>query len=80
MSSLLELESASITFLQYDSWLDCTQLMGGHSAQDLETILVSQSQDFKGRLDANVRRKVRAIVTQSAILSELEKAQLLALW
>lgn len=80
MASLLSIEVAAARFLHHDSWLDCTQLMGGHSAQDLETLLVAQSNDYKGRLGAGIRRRVRAIIAQSTVLTQFEKTSLLLVW
>lgn len=80
MSSLLELTPADLQFLTHDSWLDCTMLMGGYTAQALETIVQSASKEYLGRLPIGKRRAVRAIVEASRVLSNSDKAHLLAHW
>lgn len=80
MASMLELASADLQCLTHDSWLDCTMLMGGYSAQELETMVQSSSKEYLGRLPIIRRRAVRAIVENSRVLTTSEKKHLLILW
>lgn len=80
MSSIIQVTPAQLAFLTHDSWLDCTQTMGGHSAETLESLVLKKSRDFKGRLEQAQRRAVRAIIGESKLLSRADKAAMLALW
>lgn len=80
MASMLELSTGDLQCLSHDSWLDCTMLMGGYSAQALETMIQSGSSDYIGRLPTSKRRIVRAIVENSRVLTKADKVHLLAVW
>lgn len=80
MASMLELDADDLQCLTHNSWLDCTALMGGHSAQNLETMVQSSSKDYLGRLSTTRRRAVRAIVENSRVLTKADKQHLLAVW
>lgn len=80
MASMLELAAGDLQCLKHDSWLDCTMVMGGYSAQALETIVQSSSKEYLGRLSTPKRRAVRAVVEHSRVLTKTEKVHLLAVW
>lgn len=80
MASMLELRSQDVAFLKTNSWLDCTQMLGGHSAQILEDLVRNNSNDYCGRLDAHYRRAVRSIVENSRVLARSDKQHLLTAW
>lgn len=80
MASMLEVTHADLQCLTHDSWLDCTMLIGGYSAQVLETMVQAASRDYLGRLPVASRRAVRAVVEASRVLSTSDKGHLLASW
>jgi hypothetical protein len=80
MSSMIELQASDVNFLNADSWLDCSQLLGGHSAQLLEDLVKGASSDYLGRLETHHRRAIRAVIAQSRVLSKTDKQHLLAAW
>jgi hypothetical protein len=80
LASMVELTEKDVSFLSHDSWLDCTGLMGGHSAESLETMLESGAKEFLGRLDSDTRRHIRAVVSGSKVLTGNEKEHLLRVW
>lgn len=80
MASILHLSKEDCGFLDHDSVLDCTELLGGCSAQELEDAANASPSAARGRLDINIRRAVRAIISESKVLSSADKAKLLQLW
>lgn len=80
LASMLEVTSADLQCLTHDSWLDCTALMGGYSAQTLETLVQTSAKEYRGRLPTAKRRAVRAVVENSRVLTKSDKRHLLALW
>lgn len=80
MSSLVALPAHSNTFLSHDSWLDCTELLGGYSGEDIENLLQQDPRVLLGRLAANSRRAVRAVISASPLLAEAKKKVLLTIW
>jgi hypothetical protein len=80
MSSMVELKEESVSFLRHDSWLDCTQMLGGQTAQFLEDLVDGKSSDYLGRLDANYRRAIRSVIEHSKVISTSDKQHLLAAW
>ena len=80
MTSVLALDPQVQKFLGHASVLDCTELLGGFTAQELEDLRTADGTVFIGRLDATARRAVRAIVQSSRLLSADEKAYLLKEW
>lgn len=80
MSSMFQVTPSELTFLTHDSWLDCTILMGGHTAQALETHVLKNSRDYLGRLPVAQRRIVRAIVGASKLLPRGDITAMMALW
>lgn len=80
MASILELSGDSCGFLAHDSVLDCNELLGGYTAQELEDAANARPSAGRGRLDTSIRRAVRAIIANSRVLSQADKAMLLQLW
>ena len=80
MSSILKVMPTELTFLSHESWLDCTMVMSGYTAQDLETHVLNGNREYLGRMPAAQRRIVRAIINASKLLPRADKAAMLALW
>lgn len=80
LASILPIKRSACRFLHHDSYLDCTALAGGYTAQQLEDKVTADPGVFMGRLDVNTRRAVRAVITQNKLLTTAEKTSLLAIW
>lgn len=80
LASILPLKSSACRFLHHNSFLDCTALIGGYTAQQLEDKVTADPRVFVGRLDVNTRRAARAIIAQTKLLPITDKTSLLALW
>lgn len=80
MASILELESGSNAFLLHDSFLDCTETVGGYTAQEVEDLFNADQSVLVGRIDLKTRRAVRAVVESSALIAKREKPGILAIW
>jgi hypothetical protein len=64
------------TFLNYDSWLACHEVLGGYTASQLD----AKPDSYRGPLTQDVINAARNAVMQSRLLSEPEKAAILDQW
>ncbi len=67
-------------WLKHDSYLDCSSLIGGYTASELEDALAAEPRTLVGTIATAARRNVRRIVGSSELLSPAEVQQLLGGW
>lgn len=67
-------------FLNHDSVIDCSQLIGGPTASELEDLHTQNEGVLLGRVITSTRRSVRHIVKESDLLSTKDIAAILAIW
>lgn len=67
-------------FLGHDSFLDCSELMGGPTGSDLEDLHADDGSVLMGTVSVEARRNVRRIIESSILLTDNEKQALLLLW
>ena len=68
------------SFLHHDSILDTSQLLGGHTASDLEDLYQKDSNVLLGVVCAKLRRHARHVIENSEVLSKREIDSLLSVW
>ena len=68
------------SFLKRDSVMDCSEILGGPSASDLEDMYAKDDRVLLGRICTDARRNVRRIVGESELLSAKEIAAILEAW
>lgn len=79
-SGLVQLRQNEHAFLHHDSLMDCTQLMGGPTASDLEDLYQKSPDILKGNIAIGARRAGRHVIQSSALLSQAEISALLSIW
>jgi len=67
-------------FLSHDSWLDCSELIGGWTAAELEDQIGSEPECCIGRLSPKMLTAVRELVSVSRLLSDRDKTSILQQW
>ena len=67
-------------FLAHDSWLDCSELIGGWTAAELEDQITKEPECEVGRLMPKMLKVVRGLVTNSRLISERDKQMILQQW
>ncbi|MCC4587069.1 hypothetical protein LL962_08135 [Xanthomonas sp. NCPPB 1067] len=67
-------------FLRRDSVLDCSELVGGPTASDLEDRYAQDARVLLGRLSTPARRAVRAVTKDSVLLSGKEVVAIQGAW
>jgi hypothetical protein len=77
---VLSLPNGSHEFLTHDSWLDCSELIGGWTASELEDRLADDPDCDIGRLMPQMLKAVRTLVSESRLLSERDKRLILEQW
>ncbi len=82
---MLQAQLVSITardhkFLDHDSLMDCTELLGGFTGSDLEDLYAKDSSVLIGVLSHHVCRTARKVIRESPLLSKAERDALLVLW
>lgn len=80
MAHQVDLLEADHEFLSHDSVLDCSQVVGGPTASELEDLFLADEGLLLGRLATNCRRTARRVVQASDLLSPKEIAAILAIW
>jgi hypothetical protein len=80
MRHQIALPEADHRFLGHDSVLDCSDLKGGLTASDLEDEFNKNSAVLRGSISSKARRAARYAITHSALLTQAEIEELLALW
>ena len=80
MLSIIGLPKADHPFLTKDSYLDCTEMVAGYTAQQVEDLFIAQPDILLGDMSAGTRQAVRALGSNSPTLTALEKVALLAHW
>ena len=63
-------------FLIHDSWLACHEVIGGWTAAQID----ADQNCYRGPLDGSVVAAVRAVIAESKLFSEREKAAILDQW
>jgi hypothetical protein len=63
-------------FLTHDSWLVCDEVIGGWKVGEIEAI----KECHRGPLDVGTLAVVRAVIQESKLHSERDKAAMLAQW
>jgi hypothetical protein len=63
-------------FLTHDSWLACHEIVGGWTVAEMEAVMGC----YRGPLDAGTLAVVKALIQESRLHSELDKAAILAQW
>lgn len=63
-------------FLNRDSWLVCHEVVGGLTAPDIE----ATNNCYRGPLDNDSLSKVRDLLPESRLYSEVEKSKILSQW
>jgi hypothetical protein len=77
MAAQLEIDAASHAFLNYDSWLDCTELHG----YPLDQLMAEYNRDPKvvvGRLSESLTTRVIEVVQRSVTLPRRDISRILA--
>jgi hypothetical protein len=77
MAGQLEIDAASHAFLNYDSWLDCTELHG----YPLDQLTAEYNRDPKvvvGRLSESLTTRVIEVVQRSVTLPRRDISRILA--
>lgn len=67
-------------FLKHDSVLDCSKVVGGVTASEIEDLHSDDPSIYLGRLETEIRRAVRHVVQHSELLSPKEIAAILSMW
>lgn len=80
MASMLNLSPTDHAFLSHDCFLDCTVLVGGYTAQEVEDLHFAEPSIFLGVVSSEIRQSVRGIAATSNLLTGSEKTSLLADW
>jgi hypothetical protein len=63
-------------FLKYDSWLACHEVIGGWNVPEMEAVKGC----YRGPLDKATIAAVRALIRESRLYSEADKAAILKQW
>ena len=74
---LLLLPRGSLELLTHDSWLDCSELLSGWTADGLETIIEQNPACYCEKLSLSVRDQIKAIAAGSTLLTERDKKLIL---
>ena len=69
-------EAENAAYLKHDSWLTCHEVVGGPTADEIE----AAENCYRGILDPNTLAAVRALIKDSRLHSEADKAAILATW
>jgi hypothetical protein len=73
-------QDGSHIFLTHDSWLDCSELIGGWTASELEDQITEEPECAICRLVPKILKAVREVVTNSRLLSERDKQMIIGQW
>lgn len=77
---LISLPKGTHNFLGHDSWLDCSELIGGWTGAELRTKIDKDPSIYICKLNPNILAQVRKVVSDSRILSARDKALIMAQW
>lgn len=77
---LLPIPRGTHDFLPHDSWLDCSEAIGGRTAAELEGEIAKTPECHVGKLAASLIKEVRQTVARSRILSARDKRLILEQW
>lgn len=80
MAHQVLLKAADHNFLTYDSYLDCSQLLGGFTSQELEEQHALNPAILLGQIAPSARLAVKAVVTNSTLLTQRDQREFLACW
>jgi hypothetical protein len=74
------LQSEHPSFLRHDSFLDCSEMLGGIAGSELEDLHDADPRIHCGDVSTNARRRIRHVISESILLTEREKGLLLGVW
>lgn len=80
MTHQIRLAQVQHPFLRRDSVLDCSQVVGGYTASELEDAYNADPGMLIGTVDVTPRTTARSIIANSEILTGREIADILAEW
>lgn len=80
MSHQVPLLASQHGFLTHDSFLDCSQILGGYTTADLATKFGEDRRVYLGQIAEAPRQQVRVVVEQSRVLTRRDKESVLACW
>lgn len=72
LAGIIGMPASANSFLSHDSYLDCTQALGGYTLSDLETEIQDDPTVLMGAIDRTTRANARRVVGDSALLSQSE--------
>lgn len=68
------------SFLKHDSVLDCSEVLGGDSLEELSAKYDANHKVYIGQIAPGPRAKLKTIVAGSKVLSQREKDAILSVW
>lgn len=68
------------TFLRHDSVLDCSDVMGGDSIDELAAKYAANHKVYIGQIAPGPRAVLKTVVAGSKVLSQKEKDAILSVW
>jgi len=80
MAHQLQLRVEEHSFLTHDSYLDCSQIMGGATAEELSAAHYAGVRIRIGSIAPEARKSLRTIAAESRVLTSRDKDKLLSSW
>lgn len=80
MRHQVSLSARDHAFLTHDSYLDCSQVLGGMTEDELESAYRDNTRIRLGSIAPAPRQALRDVVVNSRVLTERDKRMLLEAW
>lgn len=80
MESMVVLPASAHSFLKYDSYMNCTEVLGGATREEVQQACSTDPRAYLGRIAEPQKQVVKQLMVNSRLLTGKEKQAILAAW